>query len=35
MLTNITAEISGEISEILVSPGSSVDIGDKLIMMEI
>ena len=35
MLTNIMSEVAGRITEIYVSPGSSVDIGDKLMMIEI
>jgi pyruvate carboxylase len=35
MLTNIMSEVTGRITEIYVSPGSSVDIGDKLMMIEI
>jgi biotin carboxyl carrier protein len=35
MLTNVTSEIDGKISEIFVSPGSSVEVGDKLMMIEL
>ncbi|MDD2672329.1 MAG: pyruvate carboxylase [Syntrophales bacterium] len=30
MLTNITSEVSGKISEIFVSPGSDIEVGDRL-----
>jgi biotin carboxyl carrier protein len=33
MLNNITAEISGKVSEINVSPGDKVTIGDKLLFV--
>jgi len=33
MLNNITAEISGKVSEIYVSPGDKVTIGDKLLFV--
>ncbi len=35
MLTNIISEVSGRVAEIYVSPGSSVNIGDKLMMIEL
>jgi biotin carboxyl carrier protein len=35
MLTNIVADISGKVAEIIVSPGSSVELGDKLMVIEI
>lgn len=35
MLTNIVAELSGKVKEIFVSPGVSVEIGDKLLAMEV
>ena len=35
MLTNIVSEVSGKVTEILVSPGSSVDIGEKLMMIDV
>ncbi|MEE9910158.1 MAG: pyruvate carboxylase [Deltaproteobacteria bacterium] len=35
MLTNIIADIGGKVTDIFVSPGASVDIGDKLMMIEI
>ncbi|OQC73830.1 MAG: hypothetical protein BWX45_00269 [Deltaproteobacteria bacterium ADurb.Bin002] len=35
MLTNITADVDGKVSEIFASPGASVEIGDPLMMMEL
>jgi len=34
MLTNITAEVGGKISEIFVSPGSNIEVGDRLMAID-
>jgi pyruvate carboxylase len=35
MLTNIVSDVDGKVSEIFASPGSSVGIGDKLMLIKI
>jgi len=35
MLTNVISEVNGKITEVLVSPGDSIDVGDPLLSISL